>query len=89
MKQNSHIPIYKQLANYYRDKIIRQELRAESKIDSINKIMLKHGVSRETAKLVLKNLVKDGLVISVPGKGSFISPQKDIKKEWGIVIPFL
>jgi len=51
--------------------------------------MLKHGVSRETAKLVLKNLVKDGLVISVPGKGSFISPQKDIKKEWGIVIPFL
>jgi DNA-binding LacI/PurR family transcriptional regulator len=88
LNNNSFIPIYKQLADYYKGKINRQELPAESKIDSINKIMLKHEVSRETAKLVLKNLVKEGLVISVAGKGSFVSPQKAIKKEWGIVIPF-
>lgn len=50
--------------------------------------MNRHDVSRETAKLVLKNLVEEGLALSIPGKGTFVTANKTIKKEWGIVIPF-
>ncbi len=88
LEQSSFIPVYKRLTDFYRDKIIRQELPPEARIDSINKIISRHEVSRETAKLVLKNLVDEGLALSIPGKGTFVTSTKTIKKEWGIVIPF-
>lgn len=72
----------------YRNRIIHQELAPQMKIDSINKIISRHNVSRETAKLVLKNLVNEGLAVSVAGKGTFVTAQPSLKKEWGIVIPF-
>jgi DNA-binding LacI/PurR family transcriptional regulator len=50
--------------------------------------MARHEVSRETAKIVLKNLVNDGLAISIPGKGTYVASNRKIKKEWGLVIPF-
>jgi len=84
---HSYTPVYKKLTNFYRDKIIRQEYPPESKIDSITRIMNRHHVSRETAKLILKNLVEEGLVVSVVGKGTFVAPQNTLKKEWGVVIP--
>lgn len=50
--------------------------------------MNRHDVSRETAKLVLKNLIEEGLALSIPGKGTFVTTNNKIKKEWGIIIPF-
>lgn len=81
-------PIYQKLTNHYREMIIKQELPPNSRMDSINKMMKRHDVSRETAKLVLKQLIRAGLVESKVGKGSFVTPQVRIKKEWGIVIPY-
>ena len=50
--------------------------------------MLKHKVSRETAKLVLRQLINEGLIISRQGKGSFVVPQARINDQWGMIIPF-
>jgi len=50
--------------------------------------MLRHSVSRETAKLVLKQLIEEGLIISKQGKGSFVVPQAKTNNQWGMIIPF-
>lgn len=82
------IPIYRKLYNHYRGRIISQDLKPGQKIDSITHIMQKHGVSRETAKLVLRMLIHEHLVISRAGKGSFVTPVAETKRIWGMVLPF-
>ena len=87
MSTESFIPIYKRLTDYYRGRILTQDLQPGQRIDSINRIMERHRVSRETAKLVQDNLRKEKLIVSIPGKGSYITPQSEVKKVWGIIMP--
>jgi DNA-binding LacI/PurR family transcriptional regulator len=82
------IPIYQRLTNYYRHRILNHELQPGQPIDSINKIILKHQVSRETAKLVLKNLIDEKLILSKAGKGSFVTQIQQTNDQWGMIIPF-
>jgi len=56
-------------------------------IDSINKIISKHKVSRETAKIVLKHLADSGLIIQILGKGSFVKVEEKIHPKWGVILP--
>jgi DNA-binding LacI/PurR family transcriptional regulator len=87
MSRDSYIPIYRRLTEFYRNRILTQELAPGQKIDSINRIMERHRVSRETAKLVQDNLRKEKLIVSIPGKGSYITPQAELKKIWGFIVP--
>lgn len=84
----SFIPMYKRLFDLYKNKIINQEVKPGHQIDSINRIMQKFDVSRETSKLVLKMLAEEKLIISKMGKGSFVVPFAETKKIWGMIIPF-
>jgi DNA-binding LacI/PurR family transcriptional regulator len=84
----SFVPLYRKLFEYYKGKIIAQEIKPGQQIDSINRIMQKHKVSRETAKVVLKMLIDERLIISRAGKGSFVTPFTETKNIWGMVIPF-
>ncbi len=84
----SFIPLYKRLFDLYKNKILSQEVKPGHQIDSINRIMQKHDVSRETSKLVLKMLADEKLIISRMGKGSFVAPITTTKKIWGMIIPF-
>lgn len=87
MNRDSFIPVYRRLTDYYRQRILTQQLVPGQKIDSINRIMERHRVSRETAKQVQELLRKEKLIVSIPGKGSFITPQAPIKKIWGFIVP--
>ena len=88
MDSFSFVPVYKRLTDLYRSRIINQEYLPDQRIDSITRISERHSVSRETAKLVLKNLIKEGLIISKAGKGSFVTPQAKTHSTWGLIIPF-
>ncbi len=87
MAKDSFIPVYRRLTDYYRNRILSQELAPGQKIDSINRIMERHRVSRETAKQVQELLRRENLIVSIPGKGSFITPQAPIRKIWGFIVP--
>ena len=76
MSTESFIPIYKRLTDYYKDRILTQDLVPDQRIDSINRIMKRHRVSRETAKQVQDNLRKEKLIVSIHGKGSYITPNQ-------------
>ncbi len=88
MSDNAYTPIYQRLFNFYKERIINQEYLPDERIDSINRIVSRHNVSRETAKLVLLKLSEDGFIIKKAGKGSFVTYTRQIQKAWGIVIPF-
>ncbi len=80
-------PIYKRLFEQYRQAIIGQEFPPGARIDSINELMQKHGISRETAKLVLKKLAEEGLIVRQVGRGSFVSDVGPRQGVWGVVVP--
>jgi DNA-binding LacI/PurR family transcriptional regulator len=82
------IPIYQQLLDEYKNAILTHNLKPGERIDSINEIQKRHGVARETAKLVLKILAREGFIIQKPGKGSFVADLSPRKKEWAVVLPF-
>jgi DNA-binding LacI/PurR family transcriptional regulator len=87
MNKDSFIPVYRRLTDFYRSRILTQELAPGQKIDSLSRIMERHRVSRETAKQVQELLRKENLIVSIPGKGSFITPQSPIKRTWGFIVP--
>ena len=88
LQKDNFIPLYRRLTEFYQHKILNQDYLPDQRIDSISRIMDRHGVSRETAKLVLKQLIADGLVVSKAGKGTFILSQRALKKVWGMIVPF-
>ena len=73
---------------FYSNKILNQEMAPGSRMDSIVRIIDRHNVSRDTAKRVLKELSELGYVRKIVGKGSFITNTKEVKRVWGMVIPF-
>lgn len=87
MEETKHIPIYKRLVNSYKYDIYSGKYLPGQQIDSINKIITKHNVSRETAKIVLKHLADSGLIVQILGKGSFVKVEEKILPKWGVILP--
>lgn len=88
MIDRAFVPIYRRLFEFYKERIIKQEYLPGARVDSINRIMTRHNVSRETAKLILNKLSDEGFIIKKAGKGSFVTYTREIQQVWGIVIPF-
>lgn len=72
MKINSRNNIYK----FIEQKIITREWPKNYKLMSENQFCLKFNVSRSLIREILKQLKKDGFLISSPGRGYFINPSK-------------
>ncbi len=87
MEDIKHIPIYKRLINNYMSSIYSGKYIPGQQIDSINKIISKHNVSRETAKIVLKHLANSGLIVQILGKGSFVKVVEKRVHKWGVILP--
>lgn len=88
MIDRAFVPIYQRLFEFYKERIIKQEYLPGSRVDSINRIISRHNVSRETAKLVLNKLSEEGFIIKKAGKGSFVTYTRETQQVWGVVIPF-
>lgn len=82
------VPIYQKLFDYYRNAIMSHEYVEGDRIPSINEMIERHNIARETAKNVLKKLADEGYIVQQPGKGSFVSPLGPLKKKWGVIVPF-
>lgn len=87
-RKQPFVPLYRHLAGLYREDIVQRRLLPGARMDSINRISARHGVSRETAKKVLSLLVDEGLVVQRAGLGSFVAEHKRLKRLWGVVLPF-
>jgi DNA-binding LacI/PurR family transcriptional regulator len=69
------LPLYKQIQEVIRTKIIAGELRPKDRVPSEQEMMEEFKVSKITVKNALTALADEGLVIRVQGKGTFVSPR--------------
>lgn len=70
----SATPLYVQLANVIAQQIAAGALTPDRPIPSENRLAEEHGVARLTARRATQELRERGLVVTVRGKGSYVSP---------------
>ena len=87
-RESSFIPLYKKLFDQYKNAIITQQYPPGLQIDSINQMQHRFNISRETAKIVLRMLADDGLIIQKAGKGSFVADLGPRNAIWGVIVHF-
>lgn len=76
LNRNSAVPLYLQLADELRSKILSGEWQPEQRIPSENELNQIYSISRMTIRQVLGKLVDEGLVFRVHGKGTFVAQRK-------------
>lgn len=76
LDRESATPLYVQLSDMLREEIEAGHWRPDRKVPSENELHRTYGISRMTARQVLAQLVNEGLLYRVQGKGTFVAPRK-------------
>jgi GntR family transcriptional regulator len=76
LQHDSLIPLYHQLMERLKDSIDRGNWTPGDKIPSENQLMDQFGVSRNTAKKAIEELVQAGILYRIQGKGTFVAKPK-------------
>lgn len=76
LERDSAVPLYVQLEQILSSKITGGEWQPNQRIPSENELNRMYGLSRMTVRGVLTKLVNDGLLLRVPGKGTYVAPTK-------------
>ncbi|WP_312692660.1 GntR family transcriptional regulator [Caproiciproducens sp.] len=71
--KTSLVPMYDQVKDDLIQLIRNGEIQVGEKIDSESEICEKYGVSRITAKRALNEMVNEGYINRIPGRGSFVT----------------
>lgn len=69
----SEIPMYMQLANYFKKQIKSGKIKPKDKLISEMDIVKLLGISRTTVRLAFEYLEAEGLIIRLRGKGSYVA----------------
>lgn len=73
INNSSMQPIYEQIISQIKDKIIQGELREEEMLPSVRTFAKELKVSALTVKKAYDALEEEGFVVTVHGKGSFVT----------------
>lgn len=74
----SNIPIYLQLVDKFKHRIISGDLKAGSKLDSVRDLAIAFEVNPNTMQRALAELERDGLVYANRTIGRFITEDKEL-----------
>ncbi|MDF1508836.1 GntR family transcriptional regulator [Robertmurraya sp. DFI.2.37] len=75
IKNRSEQPLYQQIKEQIKEAILRQEVKGGEKLPSIRSLASDLHVSVLTTKRVYEELEKEGFIISIVGKGSFVASE--------------
>ncbi|CAM3843549.1 GntR family transcriptional regulator [Nocardiopsis gilva] len=73
LKHESATPLYMQLANIVAAKIASGELQPDRPIPAETRLAEQYGIARLTARRAVRELQERGLVVTVPGKGTYVA----------------
>ncbi|SEO57355.1 transcriptional regulator, GntR family [Amphibacillus marinus] len=76
INKNSPIPIYYQIEEYIKKKIIAEELMPGDALSSEREFAEQFNISRMTVRQAINNMVNDGLLFRQKGRGTFVAEQK-------------
>ena len=74
----SRLPIYEQLKNKISELILLEELGPHDQLPSVRSFARELGVNPNTVQKAYQDLERDGIIYSVTGRGSYISPETDL-----------
>ena len=76
---NAQAPLYVQLADLFRQRIVKGMWREGEMLPSLEKLVAEFGVARVTVRQAIERLTRDGLVSPQRGRGTFVTgaPQAD------------
>jgi GntR family transcriptional regulator len=69
-------PLYRQVAESLRQEIVDRELRPGDFLSTEEVLEGRFGVSRATVRRALEELVAEGLVVRMPGKGTYVARRR-------------
>ncbi|QED48773.1 GntR family transcriptional regulator [Cytobacillus dafuensis] len=82
ISNTSKEPIYEQIIKQIKELVLKGELQESDSLPSIRQLAKDLQISVITTKRAYEELEKDGFIVSVVGKGSFIASQnKELLKE--------
>jgi GntR family transcriptional regulator len=76
LDNNSVIPLYHQLKEILKENIENGTWSPGDTIPSENQLMQEFNISRNTAKKAIEDLVREGALVRVQGRGTFVSRPK-------------
>lgn len=76
LERHNPKPLYAQLSDILREKIEKEGWQPNTAIPSENELSKEYGVSRMTARAVVSEFVREGILYRVPGKGTFVAEPK-------------
>ena len=76
LDRNNPKPLYAQFEDLLRSAIMAGEWETNHAIPSENELSRTYGLSRMTVRSVITQLVKEGLLFRVQGKGTFVAAPK-------------
>ncbi len=77
ISNSSPTPIYEQIKNALIDQIMSGELASDELLPSIRNLAQDIRVSVLTVKKAYDELERDGYIVSIQGKGTFVAPRND------------
>jgi GntR family transcriptional regulator len=79
LDKNSSIPLRIQFKEYLTNRIDRNELKPGQRLPSERAFCEQFGISRITVRQALAEMARDGLIYTVPGKGTFIARKQTFR----------
>lgn len=80
LDRNHPLPLYYQLAQALRDRVVRGEFRPGDAFPSERELCLTYGLSRMTVRQAVSELAQEGLVRRDRGRGTYVSRAKFVKR---------
>jgi len=74
-RENRVVPLYHQIEQLIRHRVAKSQYAPGSQIPSEHELCRELKVSRITVREALRQLVREGLLVKVQGKGTFVSPE--------------
>lgn len=71
-------PLYMQVANQLREHIQAGKLKPRDPLPSESTMVADYGIARETARRAIALLRDEGLVVTLPQRGTFVAPTLDV-----------
>jgi GntR family transcriptional regulator len=69
----AQVPLYVQLADLFRQRIVKGMWREGEMLPSLEKLVAEFGVARVTVRQAIERLTRDGLVSPQRGRGTFVT----------------
>ncbi|WP_207705517.1 GntR family transcriptional regulator [Hathewaya massiliensis] len=78
MKFNDNLPIYIQIMNYLKSKIVTGELKPNDKLPSVRELSSTIKVNPNTIQRTYSELEREGVTYTQRGMGTFVTEDKDL-----------